>query len=67
MPNGALVVSREFEAFEVEEEVVKLGQSTGETSGRVNPIESCVHFPGTPCKQFSRKLVVVGTAEDSVT
>lgn len=62
MPNGAQVVSRELEAFEVGEEVVKLGRSTGETLGRVNPAESYVHFPDTSYEQFSRELVVAGTA-----
>lgn len=35
MPDGTSVMSREFEASEVGEDVVKLGRSTGQTLGRV--------------------------------
>lgn len=57
-------MSREFEASEVGEDVVKLGRSTGQTLGRVNPTESYIHFPGTSYGQFSQEMVIVGTVEN---
>ena len=64
MPDGTSVMSREFEASEVGEDVVKLGRSTGQTLGRVNPTESYIHFLGTSYEQFSQEMVIVGTVEN---
>ncbi len=64
MPDGTSVMSRKFEASEVGEDVVKLGRSTGQTLGKVNPTESYIHFQGTSYEQFSQEMVIVGTAEN---
>lgn len=64
MPDGTSVMSREFEASEVGEDVVKFGRSTGQTLGKVNPTESYIHFQGTSYEHSSQEMVIVGSAEN---
>ncbi len=64
--DGTIVISEEAqEAGEagkalLGKQVIKLGRTTGETRGIINPTESYIHFPGTSYDQFSRETVVIG-------
>jgi hypothetical protein len=62
--DGTIVTSQEAgEAGKalLGKQVIKLGRTTGETRGIINPADSYIHFPGTSYEQFSKEMVVVGT------